>query len=164
MNSVDKFVADFLRVEPKTCSTRNEVLLLALCSVADNVDDEMWWADGEVQREEREPWNTVNHVNNFAPLKEMFDSYEEQNGVSLDSKLQEYCQTSFEHHEENFARLRKIVENADTIAQHKEKITSIPFPETSHCLLKNQPKNISPDWKEVCEEIKTVAISQGWTF
>ncbi|MNR60773.1 hypothetical protein D3C85_1823420 [compost metagenome] len=56
------------------------------------------------------------------------------------------------------------MEEVDTRMYEMVAIENIYPQSKEYALLMNIPSNVTPDWKEACEEMKVLAQKAGWVF
>jgi hypothetical protein len=56
------------------------------------------------------------------------------------------------------------VEEVETRMHERAAIENIYPQSKEYALLMNIPSNVTPEWKEACEEMKILAEEAGWKF
>lgn len=149
MTSVDNFVRTNILTFPSIYPNRTAVLHHALCVIGNGYK---WNEKGEVVLEY--PPHPLPLWNKELALAEMEAQFK-------DAAVREMLSTAIRNSIESIA---KVVEEVDTRMYEMVAIENI-YPQSSeYALLMNIPANVTPEWKEACEEMKVLAEEAGWKF
>lgn len=160
MNIVDQFIIGSIQRFPHIYPHRTAVLHHVLCVLGNGY---YWGENGTVLYDGDDPpvWN-----------------YEDELKDSPFEEYREIDEVLFNHLEERriqrLKNMKKQVNNAHELALVKRGLHDDEldygiedreiYPQSEYALLMNIPDNVHPDWLEACEEMKAVAIENGWKF
>lgn len=148
MNSVDNFVRTNILTFPSIYPNRTAVLHHALCVIGNGY---MWSENGEVVSEFSRP----------VPLWSKELAWAEMEAQFQDAAVREMLSTAIRNSIESIA---EVVEEVDTRMYEMVAIENIYPQSNEYALLMNIPSNVTPEWKEACDEMKTLAKKAGWVF
>jgi hypothetical protein len=157
MSSVEETVRFHIQHYPSMLDSRTSVLHQVLCSIGGGYK----WKKGEAVYEsmrETIPWDPT-------PPKEQWKKELGKNYLLARIAFKkDYDELVAEHKRE-----KSIIENIDTLVTFRKDTVINHFyaqfyVQTEYALLMNIPANVTPDWKEACEEIKELAVKNGWIF
>jgi hypothetical protein len=145
MNSVDHFVRTSILAYPSVMKTRSEVLHHTLCVIGTND----YWSHGEVKADQdaqhEVPWSYEEHTREIE---------EEARRDGLRDYMVDYLM-------QHAAGLRNVVSNIDMQMYDMTPVKNF-YPQTSFALLMNIPEDVTPEWREACDQMWELAISNGW--
>lgn len=152
MTSVDDFVRTSILTFPSLYPNRTAVLHHALCVIGNGY---MWNDKGEVVSDFFRPvplWDKERELAELdADMKARFE----------DADLREMVSEGMRKHIEESA---KVVEEVETRMREMVAIENIYPQSNEYALLMNIPSNVTPEWKEACDEMKVLAQEAGWVF
>lgn len=173
MNTVDEFVMRSIQSFPEIYRHRTAVLHHALCIIGNGMH---WDENGNVVSEYPEkPWDYEEK------LKELRKGLEEDRKrptmVKIIEKVgEDYVRNIEKDRIDNLNKQRDRVKNAHELAFKRVSFGTAecdaenPFwlreiyPQYDSALLMNIPENVSPEWRDACEEMKVEAMKNGWVF
>lgn len=148
MTSVDDFVRTNILTFPSIYPNRTAVLHHALCVIGNGY---MWNENGEVVSDFFRP----------VPLWDKELALAEMEAQFKDEAVREMFSTAIRNSIESIA---KVVEEVDTRMYEMVAIENIYPQSNEYALLMNIPTNVTPEWKEACDEMKVLAEEAGWKF
>lgn len=152
MTSVDDFVRTSILTFPSLYPNRTAVLHHALCVIGNGY---MWNEKGEVVPDFFRPvplWDKERELAELdTDMKARFKGAELREMVS--EGMRKYIEES-----------AKVVEEVDTRMYEMVAIENIYPQSNEYALLMNIPSNVTPEWKEACDEMKVLAEEAGWVF
>lgn len=148
MTSVDDFVRTNILTFPSIYPNRTAVLHHALCVIGNGYE---WNDKGEVVLEYPRP----------LPLWDKELALAEMEAQFQDAEVREMLSNAIRNSIESIA---KVVEEVDTRMYEMVAIENIYPQSNEYALLMNIPSNVTPEWKEACEEMKILAEEAGWKF
>jgi hypothetical protein len=155
MNSVDNFVRTSILTYPSLFRNRTSVLHHALCVIGNGYK---WSETGEVISDSDSDTQTPNWTKE-SELAEL-ETWMSKSGMKnehIRALLAESLRKEIEFSEQ-------VVTEVDTRMYERVAIESF-YPQCKeYALLMNIPSNVTPDWKEACEEMKVLAQEAGWEF
>jgi hypothetical protein len=155
MNSVDKFVRRNILTYPGLFRNRTSVLHHALCVIGNGYK---WNESGEVVSE----FDSDREAPNWTKESELaeLETWMSKSGIQnehIRALLSESLRKEIEFSEQ-------VVAEVDTRMYERAAIESF-YPQCKeYALLMNIPSNVTPEWKEACEEMKQLAEKAGWVF
>lgn len=160
MASVDKTVRGAIIAYPMLHSNRTEVLHYILCVIG----NDFTWRNGEaVLRHEddrvlADPDGPVieQFEENYRRSVEYTTAIYSDNPRSLDAMLQVL--------ESDRVESLEILHDLDNRVQDWAPLEREVYPQTEYALLMNIPENVTKDWKEACERMKSIVSQKGWEF
>ena len=151
MSSVDNFVRKNILMFPFLFKNRTDVLHHALCVIGNGYD---WNKRGAVYYSSKRP----------APLwdgdKEL-EEFDTRMKARYPNKIIRAIIGKEEY--EHIKECSKVVAEVDTRIHERREIKDF-YPQTEYALLMNIPDNVTDDWKQACEEMKTLAWKAGWAI
>lgn len=148
MTSVDEFVRTNILTFPSLYPNRTTVLHHALCVIGNGYE---WNENGEIVSDFPRPVPLWNKGIALAEMEAQFK----------DEAIREMLSTAIRNSIESIA---KVVEEVDTRMYEMVAIENI-YPQCNeYALLMNIPSNVTPEWKEACDEMKVLAEEAGWEF
>lgn len=152
MTSVDEFVRTVILTFPSQFSNRTEVLHHTLCVIGNGYK----WSDkGDVIRVSRHlipsSWNKEEKIAELEAEKNMKYASQIIKHFALRDLRREFKTCS------------KIVSAIDSRVHKRGRIKNFS-PQSDYAMLMSVPANAAEDWKEACEEMKTLAEKAGWVF
>lgn len=155
MNSVDKLVAEQIRRFPTVYRNRISALASILCTN----DHAFYWGDnGEAISDALKPMELV----------EPFNAEEEkirnrETLADLKASDPHFYERIIKSSDNDDDESQKAYDNADTLAVSREyRGNELYWGQIDGCMLESLPENITPEWREACEEIKPHALWAGW--
>lgn len=148
MNSVDNFVRTNILTFPSIYPNRTAVLHHALCVIGNGY---MWSENGEVVSEFPRP----------VPLWSKELALAEMEAQFKDAAVREMLTTAIRNSIESIA---EVVDEVETRMHEMVAIENIYPQSKEYALLMNIPANVTPEWKEACDEMKVLAQEAGWVF
>ena len=155
MNSVDTLVRQNILNYPGLFRNRTSVLHNVLCVIGNGYK---WNENGEVFSESESDRQTPNWTkeSELAELEAWMSKSGPKN-EHLRVLLAESLRKEIEFSEQ-------VVAEVDTRMYERAAIASF-YPQCKeYALLMNIPANVTPEWKEACEEMKVLAQKAGWVF
>lgn len=150
MNPVDNFVRTRILTYPRLFPNRTAVLHHTLCVLGNGYE---WDENGEVASVYFEPVNLWNKETQLTQLDADMKARVENEEIR--NMLTEGLRKDIEN-------LAQIVEEVDTRMYEMGEVSI--YPQSNYALLMNIPANVTPEWKEACEEMKVLAEEAGWEF
>lgn len=162
MNIVDEFVIQSIQRYPSLFPHRMSVLHHALCVIGNGYE---WDENGNIVSgyyEELAPlWN---YEEELKDLRELYgEELWAEMGESQIKKLDEY-QDRINRAQELAVKSNNNSPDNNTPDFYYDVSTEKIYPQSNYALLMNIPNNVSPEWMEACEEMKILAIENGWKF
>lgn len=151
MTSVDEFVRITILTFPSQFSNRTEVLHHTLCVIGNGYK----WSDKgaviNVSRHSSSPWDK----------EEKLAELEAEKNITYASQIVKHFALADLRRE--FKACSKIVSGIDSRIHERGRIKNF-YPQSHYAMLMNVPANVTEDWKEACDEMKTLAEKAGWVF
>lgn len=151
MTSVDEFVRTNILTFPSLYPNRTAVLHHALCVIGNGYK---WNEKGEVVADFFRPVPLWDKEREMAEME-----------ADLNARFSEYIRGLIvEGMRETIEASAKVVDEVETRMYEMVAIENI-YPQCNeYALLMNIPANVTPEWKEACEEMKVLAEEAGWKF
>lgn len=151
MASVDNTVRNLILTSPGIVPNRTEALHFLLCVLGNGYG---WDEDGTVVSTmicDLPPWTREDHIGSA-----------ERRGVDMPDHL---FTMFMEIAEQEADKSQAIVDAVDELMHNRAPIANGDFyPQCDGALLMKMPDNVTPDWREACDEMKALARQHGWKF
>lgn len=156
MSQVDGFIREKILAYPNSYTNRTEVLHHALCALDSGY---CWSEDGTVVTAGDSPVPVWSKERELERIEQLIDDLMAVLGtdstVSRDSLRAEFIVP--------IERAKKVVQEVDSRVHMKGNITNFYWDQGAS-LLRRIPANVTEDWREACDEIRELAIENGWKF
>jgi len=157
MSQVDALVRDKILTHPSSYPNRTEVLHQILCVVGSGYE---WSEEGSIVSAYDDPtphWTKEGELARIeARLDDMFGESDPEIADYLCDSIRPALLAPIEESE-------KTIQEVDTRMYARGEVKHF-YPQSDWSLLMNVPSNVTPEWQEACEEMKSIAIQEGWKF
>jgi len=156
MSQVDELVRERILAHPNSYTNRTEVLHHVLCSTNSGY---RWSEDGVVATMEDAPVSVWSKVRELERIEQLLDDLlavlNGDSTVSRDSLWAEFLVP--------IERAEKVIQEVETRIHMRGEIETFYWDQGAS-LLRRIPANVTDDWREACDEIRELAIENGWKF
>lgn len=157
MSQVDELIREKILTHPSSYPNRTEVLHQILCVLGSGY---RWSEEGAIISDYEDPtphWSKEGELERIERLlDEMFTVPDmEINGYLRDSVRPALIEPIDES--------EKTVQEVDARMHTRGEVKDF-YPQSDWSLLMNVPANVTPEWKEACDEMREAAIKAGWNF
>jgi hypothetical protein len=150
MNSVDELVRNKILTFPSLMRNRFDVLHHVLCVIGTG----SYWVDGKIEYSGRDgrsqhPWS---------------EDYEKSQIDSWTEKFSEPLRTNLRS--DLMKDITELVDIVNSVNTRMYEMTPTPtrdfFPQIEYANLMNIPEDVTPEWREACDQMWEIAIAHGW--
>lgn len=153
MSQVDEFVRTNILSYPLLYTNRTDVLHHALCVIGNGY---RWSEEGTVVSEDDEPAPRWSKERELARIEKYLNNMFVSSHPDIRSHIKQGMLEDLEAD-------AKVVSEVETRI-HTRKERGDFYPQTSYALLMNIPPNVTADWREACDEMRELALKDGWVF
>jgi len=153
MSQVDEFVRENILAYPLLFTNRTDVLHHALCVIGNGF---RWSEEGTVVSEDDEPAPKWSKERELERIEKDFKNMFVGSRPDIRSRIKQGMLEDLEAD-------AKVVSEVETRI-HIRRERGDFYPQTSYALLMNIPSNVTDDWREACEEMRELAVKDGWVF
>lgn len=150
MATVDQTVRSVIEYHPTRFTNRTDVLHFLLCVIGNGYA----WVDGAVVSEssayDPKPWTLEEHETQVAKVLE-----------TVPPLAHEVLR---EIYDEEKAKSMKILSTLDERVHAWGPLIGQVYPQDDYALLMNIPGDVTPDWEQACEQVRTLVADSGWLF
>lgn len=152
---MNEIVKQLLLANPETHQNRTDVLINVLCVTGSGY---YWDENGEIATKQELPlWTITQPYERFARL------LEHEDGNPDTEYLMELMMPAIQ---ERVSQAVSVLVDIDARVLEMGEPTHEVYPQSTfggHIIFE-LPENITPEWREACDELQSILIKNGWVF